>query len=456
MARIIKRGDAYLIRVSCGRRIDGREIVKNKTWRPDRPMSPARADKEARHQAEVFEEQCRQGLVLDGKIKFADYADKWMAEYAEKHLRASTLSSYRDQLRRVIPALGHLKLDSIRPLHLLTFYDNLEESGIRLDTKYHCAVDFAALLKVKKLTRVELQKQAGISMGVLTAIGQGKNVAKASADKIAQALELSLESVFKPVDQDRRLSGSTILRYHRMLSSMLATAVKWQMIISNPCERLDPPKASTREARYLDPEEAARLLELLDREPLQYRTMITLLLYTGMRRGELCGLEWRDIDFESGITRICRSSLYLPDKGVFVDETKNASSNRFIKLPSPALSILRKWRSEQAENRLKAGDQWYDSGRLFTQWDGRPIHPDTLTSWFHAFVERSGLPQVSIHSLRHTNATLLISGNVDVRTVSAHLGHAQTSTTINIYAHAIRQAEVAAAEALELQLKRQA
>ena len=110
--------------------------------------------------------------------------------------------------------------------------------------------------------------------------------------------------------------------------------------------------------------------------------------------------------------------------------------------------MLKEYRAWQNQERLKVGDQWKDSDRVFTRWNGTPFRPDTLTNWFSDFVKRSGLPPVTVHSLRHTNATLLISSGTNLRTVSARLGHSQTSTTANIYAHAIQSADAAAAEAL--------
>ena len=99
--------------------------------------------------------------------------------------------------------------------------------------------------------------------------------------------------------------------------------------------------------------------------------------------------------------------------------------------------------------RLNAGDQWIDTDRLFTQWNGLPIYPDTITEWFPKFLERSGLPRVTLHSLRHSNATLMIAEGVDIRTVSNRLGHAQTSTTLNIYSHALKSRDQDAAEKLD-------
>lgn len=181
--------------------------------------------------------------------------------------------------------------------------------------------------------------------------------------------------------------------------------------------------------------------------------MIKLLLYSGMRRGEMCGLEWEDIDWNKETIRIQRSSQYLSGKGVFTKETKTETSDRTIRLPKEAFEMLKTYRVLQNEERLKIGSDWNDVDRLFTMWEGSPIHPDSITSWFSEFIKRHELPKVSIHSLRHTNITLLIMAGVPLRTVAKRAGHSSTVTTSLIYSHAIQSADEMASEVLEDILK---
>ncbi len=457
MATIEKRGDTYKITVSCGYDLNGKQIRRRMTWKPEDGMTARQIKKELDRQAVLFEEKCRNGQVLDGNMKFAEFAEKWFTDYAEKQLRPTTIAGYRWALKRTLPAIGHIRLDKLRPHHLMAFYDNLAESGIREDTLYRCSVDFKAFLREQHTTAVQLAERAGVGIRTLYGLNKGNRVKAETARKIETALELS-KPIFEPVDGDAALSSNTISHYHKMLSSMLSTAVKWQLIYDNPCLRVDPPKVEHSEAHYLDEVQAAHLLDLLDDEPIVYRTMITLLLHTGLRRGELCGLEWDDINFDLSLLDVQRTSLYLPEKGVFVDETKNSTSRRVLKLTPDAVQLLKRYRMWQNSERLRIGDQWAEEWeqhpRLFTTWDGKPLHPSTVTGWFHTFIERSDLPPISIHSLRHTNATLLIAAGTNVRTVSSHLGHAQTSTTMNIYSHSIKSAEAAAAEALQSVLTR--
>ena len=114
--------------------------------------------------------------------------------------------------------------------------------------------------------------------------------------------------------------------------------------------------------------------------------------------------------------------------------------------------LLKSYRSYQALERLRVGDRWVDTDRLFTQWNGEPIYPDTVTDSFAKFLKRHDLPKVTLHSLRHSNATLMIAEGADIRTVSNRLGHAQTSTTLNIYSHALKSRDQDAADKLDAAL----
>ena len=192
--------------------------------------------------------------------------------------------------------------------------------------------------------------------------------------------------------------------------------------------------------------QAIELLDLMADQPIYYRTAIEVLLYTGMRRGELLGLEWNDIDFDTRTITIQRSIQYLPDMGVFEDETKNKSSNRVIQVPLDALDSLKKYQIWLRKELFAIGEPFNPSSRVFVSQNLTPMHPDTLTSWFCGFIKTTDLPQIHIHSLRHTNATLQIANGVSVTTVAGNLGHSTSNTTTKVYAHTIQSAQAASAE----------
>lgn len=202
-----------------------------------------------------------------------------------------------------------------------------------------------------------------------------------------------------------------------------------------------------QEAIHLDENDARKLLILLQDEPIKWRAMVTFDLLSGLRRGELLGLRWSDIDFENETISIVQTSAYVKGKGVFVDTPKNKTSRRPLKLSRSAFILLLEYKEWQDSQRDLCGDQWKDTDELvFTGNDGGRIHPDALTKWFTAFVQRSGLPKVHIHSLRHTYASLMIASGTPLVIVSKRLGHAQVSTTSNIYSHLIQSADEKASQ----------
>lgn len=445
MATIRKRNNSYQIRVSCGYNVKGEQITKTTTWKPAPNMTKRQIEKGLERQAVLFEEKCRSGAYLDGNIKLSDYVDIWIKDYAEKQLKIRTVAEYKRLTERIKKSLGHVRVDKIQPHHLIEFYSDLSKEGIRQNVKYRATEKFEKVRAERKIGVQELASLAGISRNTVTCCIKGNNISQRSAEKIMHALGDT--KLFESVG-NTTLSNTSIAKYHTLLSSMLSTAVQWQMIFSNPCERVAPPKRNRQEEIYLDEVQALQLIKCLDREPLRYRTAIMLLLYSGMRRGELCGLTWQDIDFTHNLISITKASLYLPEYGVFDDSTKNKSSERVIQVPKEMTDLLKLYQKEQNILRLSMGDQWINSGKIFTTQYGAPMHPDTLSDWFKKFIRKNDLPDIHLHSLRHTNATLLIASGTNIRTVAKRLGHSTPVTTGNIYAHAIKSADEMAAERL--------
>lgn len=447
MATIKKRGNSYLIRCYDGYDQTGRQIERTMTWKIPTGMSEKKAEREARHQAELFEEKVKTGQSAEKKIKFSDFCDLWMKDYAETQLRPKTVTRYRGLLERIKPALGSIYLDRLRPTHLTAFYRELAQ--VRKVSTYIARVDLKAFLKEHKVTQTKLAEDSGICTATIRSIIIGNAATEETAKKIADALHIDFNKLFQPSGEPQPLSGQTILHYHRLISVILQTAVEWQYIPANAAERVKPPKAESNEAVYLDDKQAIRLLELMEDQPIYYRTAVTVLLFTGMRRGELMGLVWSDIDFDNNTITIQRSLQYLPDMGVFTSDTKTKSSRRVIKAPATAIQSLKIYRTWQKRTFMSIGQQWKESGCVFVTQNGTPMHPDTLTSWFGSFIKTTDLPQIHIHSLRHTNATLQIANGVAVTTVAGTLGHSTANTTTKVYAHAIQSAAAASAEMMD-------
>ncbi len=294
---------------------------------------------------------------------------------------------------RILPYFGHFYINKIRPTDIMKFYDLLEK-----DTQ---------LVRKKSNNGTKTKKP---------------------------------------------LSGKTILEHHRLLRAMLHKAVYRQLIVANPAERVQAPKAKNPKRRSYDDEQTKILLEnleLLSVEDTKYKVAIILTIFTGVRLGELMGLEWQDVDFKNGIISINRSSQYLSDMGVFTKTPKTESSIREIAIPEFIISLLEEYKLWYEEQKSIYGELWTDSDRLFVQTDGKPMHPSSISKWFVRYVSTIGLPVINFHGLRHTNASLLVAQNVDIAVVSARLGHAQISTTLDFYVHPLLSHNRKAGYALE-------
>lgn len=445
MATIQKRGKAFRIRAYAGYNIEGRQIERTTTWTPPEGMSDRQAEKEAQHQAALFEEKIRAGELCKGNVRFADFAEQWLTIYARPQLRIRTVARYEELLEQINSAMGHLPLDKIHPTHLLDFYKTLRENE-PINASYNCTGDLKQILKQRNITKVAFSALTGLSISTLSAVYQQKPISRNSAKKISESLNLSFGQLFEPTIPGRSLSPTTIQHYHRLISDILNTAVSWQYIPYNPCARISAPKASNPDIEYLDDILAKKLVELLTSEPEHYKYPILLMLLTGLRRSELLGLEWEDIDWKEKTIRISRTSHYLPQHGVFTDITKNETSNRFLIISDQVIQTLQKQYQWQLQQQKRLGVNWEQSNRVVTSPDGSPMHPDRLSHWFGKFIKRTDLPPIHLHSLRHTYATLCIAKGVPITAVAAQLGHASVSTTTTIYAHAIKSAQIAAAD----------
>lgn len=410
-------------------------------------MAEKKAEKEVLKQAVFFEEKVKNELCIDSNIRFAEFIDRWLTDYAEPNLKVRTVAHYRDYSKRIIESLGHVRLDRIKPMMLISFYNQLQEP-IRENT-YRIKRPLTEVMEKSGFTLESLSKEAGVSIYKLRCLKKKEPVTRKIAQGIAEAVGIPLNTLFEKEIREHTLSPKTIQNYHRLISSILSTAVDWQVIPYNPADRVSVPKAPRKEAAYLEEEDVVRLLDELQKEDVQFRAAITTLLFTGMRRGELLGLQWKDIDFSHKLISIERSALYEPGKGIYIDTPKTQGSIRTIRIPEAVLTVLGEWKEEQRLIREYDPENWVDNDWVFTRVDGQLLYPDYLSERFRKFVVKAGLPPVHLHSLRHTNASLLIANGTNIQTVASRLGHASTNVTGQIYSHAIRRADAAASDMLE-------
>ena len=244
------------------------------------------------------------------------------------------------------------------------------------------------------------------------------------------------------------LCGKTVKHYHALISVVLAQAVKEGIIPYNVAERATLPKLVQKEPNYFQPEKVDAIRDALEQEPLRWKMLVHLFLITGARRGELLGLKWGCVDFEQSRIHICNNVLYTPDRGLYEDTPKTEKSKRYIVLPAETMDLFRQYHKWQMEERLRLGAYFIDRDFVFTQDNGEPLHPDSVTNYLTKFSRKYNLPHITAHAFRHTMASILYYHGVDSVSVSRRLGHAQVSTTANIYAHIIEDADQRNAEIL--------
>lgn len=242
--------------------------------------------------------------------------------------------------------------------------------------------------------------------------------------------------LFEIVGTNDSLAPTTIRNYHDAVSVVFSQAVKEMLIPYNPAERSTPPARRAEGRRSLQPDEIAAILDALELEPIDFRTMINILIVSGIRRGELYALKWSKIDFERQEMVIDRSVGYLQDRGMFEGPTKTGNE-RYIALPQQTLDLLKKYRAWQATKRLQAGDLWINNDLVFTGEYGGFLYPPLINSRLSNFCKKNGFQHIHPHIFHHSVASILLSSGVDVLTISKMLGHANPSMTLGVYAHEI-------------------
>ena len=387
MASISKRGNSYRIKVSCGYDAHGKQVSQFLTWKPEPGMTKKQIEKEVQRQAVLFEEECAGGNKVSA-IKFEDFAKQWFKEYAYIRLKAGTIAGYENMTPRIYKAIGHIRMDKLTTRDIQKFIVSLCDSK-RFNT-------------------------------------QDKNGGK--------------------------LSTKTIKLYKSFISTVCSYAVKMNVIKDNPCRNVTIPKVVSPEKEFYTIDETQQLFDLFEKEDDSnyiFVCFFTLAIYTGFRLGELLGLEWKDVNFDANVISVCRTSLYNKKKGgIYTETPKTAQSVRSLKVPEEVMDFLRKWQDLQNAQRKQLGTQWIDTDRIFTKWNGDPLHRSAPRNYFVKFCERTGMRYVSTHSMRHLNASLLINAGIDVKTVQSCLGHSTPVTTLQVYSHAFQTAQAVAMQAV--------
>ena len=365
--------------------------MKSMTWKPEQAYTPKQLEKELNKVAAAFEEKVKNGLESDNpKLTLAQFAPQYLA-IKKDTLSPVTYEKYRRTLERLIlPQLGHLKLNAIKPIHIQNFIKDLSQT--------ECVYTM----------RNGVQRKS-----------------------------------------NKTPSASTVKRYLAIIQSIFAQAVKLDLIQTNPAkaEKLTIPKAAKAKIEIFTKQETAQMLECLENEPLQYQVLIHLAIMTGARRGELAALKFSDIDINSQKITIERAAIKIPSQPIQIKPPKDFEV-RAVTIPQYLIDMIQELKAEKLHEAQKLGDMWIEGDWIFTQCNGEIMNPMTPTKWFSKFLKRYGLPHRKFHSLRHTSATLLLYGGASIKQVQGRLGHGDIETT-NKYLHYIAEADSESANILQ-------
>ncbi len=218
--------------------------------------------------------------------------------------------------------------------------------------------------------------------------------------------------------RQKGLSNTTIGGTHRILNIAMKRALKWELIYRNPADNATPPKPDRGEVKVWDENDFRRFWEVAVES--EYYQMYRLAYLTGMRRSELCGLKWENVDLDAGAIRVVQTLQKVPGKGIVVGQPKSKRSRRAIEIGDATVELLL--------DITARGDY------VFTR-NGKPVSPDTVSHDFSRLVKEAGLPHLTFHGLRHCHASVLLSKNIHPKVVQERLGHADITMTMNVYSH---------------------
>lgn len=410
--RTLKNGETlYTIRVYSRKDGSGKDVYESTSWKPD----PKRTDKQNQKALELFvtefEQKVKNGMILAGeKITFGEFVGTWMKDHCAVRLAQKTIEGYQYNLERyILPELASYKMADIKPYTLTKIYNKLSQ-------------------KTKK--------------------------------------------------NGEPLSASTVQRCRKIVSSIFKTAVKWDVIPVDVSARSEaPPAVPTTGEKAFTIEQATTFLDGLgkaiscehggeaniDAASKQMKLFFYLALFCGCRRGEILALTWKDVDFTQKEVTISKNTVAL-QHGRQTKQPKTPSGNRTISCPDIVIDLLREWKTEQKETMLTLGTAWeglrgadFDRNFIFITATGRQMHPESPTKAFRKTIARINatlppdeqLPKITLHGLRHTSATLSIAEGADIVATSKRLGHSKVSTTLDIYAHALKTQDRKIADSLQ-------
>ncbi|PFL46652.1 tyrosine-type recombinase/integrase [Bacillus cereus] len=268
--------------------------------------------------------------------------------------------------------------------------------------------------------------------------------------KVEDIKTIHLVTLFHENLPTKGLATTTINSIHTRVKMLFKKACEWEFIKKNPMDGVSKLKGKKQEMQPYDQKEIIKILALTEQEEEMNKMLFQLAIVTGMRRGELLGLEWGHIDFDNDMIHI-QQTVVRAGKEILLKEPKTSKSKRTISIPPAFTAKLKQYKKHCAEKRIACGDLWEGEEHffLFSTWTGKPLTPEKASSRWQYFTQKHGLRHIKLHGLRSTHATYLLTQGENLKVISERLGHSDIQTTMNIYAHVLEEANKKASSHFE-------
>lgn len=431
----------------------GEIATKVATWHKPDEMNDYDAKRALDKFVVEFEEKARNdyavGLTKKKDLSVNEYAKIWF-DYLKSNREVSYYASIKPAIDDITLHLGGYKLSELSPAIIQRFIEKIKKKQIV--NVYATDKTFIKNMVKNRMSKDKASRLSGVATSTILKLERGQKIEYEKANILATVFDGEVEDMFNIIKTEKPYESATVAKRYRVLRSMLSLAKKQQYVEHNyaKSEYIETIKETHKDKKFLDDEQAKEYLNGLKyEEDIRKRTALTLLIFTGIRRGEICGLEWEDIDFIEKTISIKRSSVQVTGCGVITKGTKTTCSTRTIAIPSSLVELLKEYQVWWNNYIESIGDKCKEKKRLFIQKDGRGISPNTIYDWHKAKIKELNLPDVNLHSLRHSNISIQLASGIPLKTVSARAGHSDTRVTAQVYAHLLKSSNIEAADKLQ-------
>lgn len=428
---------------------DGTQIYKSYKP-PHNNMTDDEIIEAAQEYGDRIEFQLKTGNTLSVYTPFKDAAEYYIQMGRAFGDTAATESYYRACMVRINDpeyGFGDIPIGHINPGIINRFLMSLALSENRYEQKVHCIVDLNKYLKGHGLSIFAFAKVCGVSETTLYSCRDGKNITRTNAEKICAVYGDDIRSLFEEAGSNTRKLSTSFLNGHiTFIRAVFNQAVREHVLSCSPADSTRRFKSVSKEEEVLSIDEIKQIVSLLrDETHLEKAAFTLLLIYTGARNGEICGLRWDDVNFETNEIYLCNNLHNVTGEGVVEGPLKN-KTNRTVGIDIEAMDVLKRWKDKQQYE--YPGSEYVFSGK-----NGGYMHPTTPLKWLRDFSEENDLPHIHPHMFRHTHASILIASGEDIATVSKRLGHSSVSTTTNTYLHSLKEKDQAASSLFSQAIK---